>query len=272
MAEEQTSSESQDAGEAQAADQSQEGGEAQTASVQLPYTLDGQADAKLMQTLYSDSFSDNFEVLSEGDEGSAVKRVQSRLTTLGYLYKGADGVFGEGTTEGITYFQKVNGLAQSGVADRNTQAVLFSDQAIKSDKPLHDYKVIVDVSEQRVYVYQWVQEKGDYTKLVQKFKCSTGTRSNPTPLGTYDETVRRGATWHYFKNFGCWAQYAIHIDPTGDIMFHSVIFNKKGGKATSGSVSALGRRASHGCIRLAVKNAKWLWENITDGTTVVIQK
>ena len=55
-------------------------------------------------------------------------------------------------------------------------------------------------------------------------------------------------------------------------MFHSVLFTKKGGKATSGSVSALGRRASHGCIRLAVKNAKWLWENITDGTTVVVQK
>ena len=38
------------------------------------------------------------------------------------------------------------------------------------------------------------------------------------------------------------------------------------------SYRKLGTPASHGCIRLAVKNAKWLWENITDGTTVVIQK
>ena len=243
-----------------------------TPQVQPPYTLDGQAEAKLLDAIYSDSFSDNFDVLTEGDKGSAVKRVQSRLTTLEYLYKGADGAFGPATTEALAYFQKLNGLPENGVADRNTQAVLFSERALKSDKPLHEYKVVVDISEQRVYVYQWNENKDDYTKLVQKFKCSTGTRANPTPLGTYDETVRRGDNWHWFTNFACWAQYAIHIDPTGDVMFHSVIFNKKGGRPTSGSVAALGRRASHGCIRLSVANAKWLWENITDGTTVVIQK
>jgi len=37
------------------------------------------------------------------------------------------------------------------------------------------------------------------------------------------------------------------------------------------SVSNLGRRASHGCIRLTVDNAKWIYSNCPVGTTVVIQ-
>jgi lipoprotein-anchoring transpeptidase ErfK/SrfK len=55
-------------------------------------------------------------------------------------------------------------------------------------------------------------------------------------------------------------------------MIHSVLFKKKGGGPTSGSVHSLGRKASHGCVRVAVKDAKWIWENCGVGTTVVIQK
>ena len=32
----------------------------------------------------------------------------------------------------------------------------------------------------------------------------------------------------------------------------------------------LGEALSHGCIRLAPENAKWIYDNILDGTTVVI--
>ncbi len=55
-------------------------------------------------------------------------------------------------------------------------------------------------------------------------------------------------------------------------MIHSVIFQKKGGSPTSGSVRSLGRRASHGCIRVQVKDAKWIWENCGVGTQILIQK
>ncbi|MEA4897785.1 MAG: L,D-transpeptidase [Christensenellaceae bacterium] len=108
--------------------------------------------------------------------------------------------------------------------------------------------------------------------MAQEFKCSTGADRTPTPTGVFDETVRRGAQWHYFKDFGVWAQYAIHIDNTGNVMFHSVLTRKKGGQPTDASVAALGKRATHGCIRLAVSDAQWMYEHVTDGTTVVIQE
>ena len=237
---------------------------------QLPYTLNGEADAALLTALYDGTISQSYQTLVEGDKGSAVKRIQSRLTTLNYLYNGADGGFGADTKDAVSYFQKLNDLQQSGIADKTTQQVLFSQQAVPSDRPPHEYKVVVDISEQRVYVYAW--HGNSYSKQVRKMKCSSGTTSNPTPLGDYSETVRTGERWHHFKDFGCWAQYAIHIDPTGNIMFHSVIYNRKGGSPTSGSVHMLGRRASHGCIRLATKDAKWMYEHITDGTNVVIKK
>lgn len=236
------------------------------------YNLNGEADWELLETIYSGEISNTFEVLTDGMTGSAVKRVQSRLNSLGYIYQGVDGAFGATTKDALLYFQKLNGLPETGIADKNTQALLFSSGAVRNDKPLHEYKIVVDISEQRVYAYQWTEKNSNYSKLVKKFKCSTGARGTPTPTGTFDETVRLGERWHYFKDFGCWAQYAIHIDPTGNVMFHSVLFSKRGGRPTSGSVSALGRRASHGCIRLAVDDAKWMHEHVTNGTTIVIQK
>ncbi|MEF9973966.1 MAG: L,D-transpeptidase family protein [Clostridia bacterium] len=243
------------------------------AEIVLPYDVNGEADAKIMDALQNVDFSEFYETLQEGDESGAVKRVQSRLTSLAYLYKGADGAFGKTTADAVAKFQSLNGLAQTGIADKNTQALLFSQNAIVNDTPLHLYKVIVDISSQRVMVYKWNENQQDYTDLEKKFKCSSGTGRTPTPLGTFDETVRKGEQWHCFTGYrSTWAQYAIHIDPTGNIMFHSVLYNRKGGRPTSGSVSALGSRASHGCVRLATKDIKWLYNAITDGTTVIIRK
>ena len=99
-------------------------------------------------------------------------------------------------------------------------------------------------------------------------KCSTGKDETPTPKGTYQATTGPGARWHYFKKFECWAQYAYYIQ--GDIMFHSVLYNEQNGPVTQSSVNNLGRKASHGCVRLSVEDAKWLWNNCPAGTKVVV--
>ena len=111
----------------------------------------------------------------------------------------------------------------------------------------------------------WVND--EYTDLVRTMKCSTGRKSTPTPTGTFTNTGP-GARWHYFTKFDCWAQYAYYIE--GDILFHSVLYNQKGGKVTQSSVNNLGSRASHGCVRLSVEDAKWIWNNCPANTTVVV--
>jgi len=113
-----------------------------------------------------------------------------------------------------------------------------------------------------------LDDNNEYTVLVRTMKCSTGKNATPTPKGTFQATTGPGARWHYFKKYTCWAQYAYYIE--GDIMFHSVLYNQKDGPVTQSSVNNLGRKASHGCVRLAVEDAKWIWNNCPKGTQVTV--
>lgn len=233
------------------------------------YQVNGNVDGPLMDALSKGDFPVYLDTnLSVGSSGSEVMRLQSRLNSLKYVYKNVDGAFGNDTATALSYFQKLHNLPETGIADQNTLNMLYSPLAKESDKPLHDYYIIVDVSDQRVYVYAY--HDGEYSKKIKTFRCSTGLPSSPTPLGTYSESTGPGARWHYFKKFNCWAQYAYYIE--GDILFHSVLYSRRGGSPTSGSVYNLGSRASHGCVRLAVKDAKWIWEHCTAGTTVKVRK
>ena len=106
-------------------------------------------------------------------------------------------------------------------------------------------------------------------RLVKTFVCSTGLH-NTTPRGIFLDgfPVNR---WHYFQKFNCWAQYSFEV--TGDIMFHSVIYSSDNENSLrSGSLYALGNPASHGCIRLTVEDAKWVYDNVGAGTVVSIRE
>lgn len=202
-----------------------------------------------------------------GATGTEVLRVQRRLCALKYLYT-CDGGFGSLTVNALKYFQHLNGLKVTGVADAETQRILFSDGAIASDEYVFPYKIGIDTKEQKVYVYEWT-EKG-FTNLVHTFICSTGKEDYETPKGTYHASGRATYDpWYYFEEYDCFAMYAYRI--VGGIMFHSVLFNAMKEGPTMASLQALGTPASHGCVRLQVEDAQWIFENCPAGTTVVIK-
>lgn len=225
----------------------------------------GVMTADLQIRLLEDGIPIYQETVSHGSRGDEVRRVQRRLYSLNYLTaSGVDGVFGGGTEKAVSQFQGRNGLERTGIADQKTQSALFSEDAVKSIKP---YQIKISVDAQRLYVYS-PDDYDNYSILVKTFACSTGTRDHPTPLGTFTNTGP-GARWHYFKKFDCWAQYAWYVD--GDIMIHSVLYDEADESTLRrGSVSALGKRASHGCIRLSVEDARWIYNNCSSGTTVVV--
>lgn len=201
--------------------------------------------------------------ISRGARGKDVKRLQTRLNDMHYLFGGVDGQFGANTQSAIRYFQRLNGLKETGVADEETQRKLFSGDCKKSDYPMYKYRVEISISKQRVYVYEW--NYGAYDKLVKTMICTTGAVETPTPLGTFKMGGPCGR-WYYFKKYDCWAQYAYRIK--GGILFHSVLYSEKDESTLrQGSVNALGSRASHGCVRLKVEDAKWLYNNVPAGTT-----
>ena len=198
-----------------------------------------------------------------GTKGEQTYRVQRRLHSLYYLgYYQVDGKAGENTQAAIRRFQELAGLEPTGVADERTQQLLFSQDAPQDQTP---YVLKVSIDRQRVYVYALDQE-GQY-QLTKEMVCSTGL-GDSTPTGIYRKTGPQDR-WHYFTKYLCWAQYTYIID--GDIMFHSVLYSARSESTLRyTSVYNLGKKASHGCIRLSVEDARWIFENCASRTIVII--
>ncbi len=70
--------------------------------------------------------------ISNGKEGEAVEKLQRVLKDLGFYSGKVDGDCGSGTVSAIKKFQKKNNLKQTGVADADMQALLYSGKALSS--------------------------------------------------------------------------------------------------------------------------------------------
>lgn len=130
------------------------------------------------------------------------------------------------------------------------------------------YKIIVDLYYQVVMVYK-KDQNGDYTIPVRYMLCSSGAPSSQSPTGTFEMKSYR-VRYSLFNNTDVYGQYWSLI--TGRIYFHSILYSKKDASTyTESSYNNLGKNVSHGCIRLTVPDARWIWYNAAPGTTVVIR-
>ena len=197
-----------------------------------------------------------------------VRRVQRRLRALGYTADTRiDGMYGANTARVLKYFQRRNNLAETGICDANTQAALFTEVAVKSDQYVAPYMAYVLTDKCEVHIMEWTG--GGFTKEAKVFTCSTGAKNTPTQHGTF-QAVGQISPWYYMPTSHVWVRYAFQID--GNYFFHSVLFHSKGAtNPTSSSVRNLGSNVSHGCIRLSVEDAEWIYQNCTPGMTVIIQ-
>lgn len=94
------------------------------------------------------------------------------------------------------------------------------------------------------------------------FLCSTGTWTPHS--GTYNLGTKY--RWSMLKG-GVWGQYCTVI--TGNIWFHSVpYFSKNPGDLEYEEYDKLGTACSAGCVRMAVRDVKWVYDNIPAGTPV----
>lgn len=218
-------------------------------------------DVRALETLLDGDGMGYVADVTTGADEIETRRVQRRLCSLMYLTEDQiDGKFGPATASAISEFQTNNDLEATGVADRATQEALFSDDPVGDWTP---YMLEVRIGEQRVYVYQ-LNDQNRYEEL-GSFICSTGL-GDSTPLGVFTDTTPINR-WHWFEKFQCWAQYSYRI--TGNILFHSVLYSEKDTRTLRvNSVYALGSKASHGCVRLEVEAAKWIYENCERGTIV----
>ncbi len=77
-------------------------------------------DDRPFKTIYT-----NYRALRFGDAGADVSALQRRLKQLGYFSAHPTGSFREVTQNAVRYFQRINRLRVTGVADRQTLALVF---------------------------------------------------------------------------------------------------------------------------------------------------
>ena len=67
-----------------------------------------------------------------------------------------------------------------------------------------------------------------------------------------------------------YGQYCSRIH--GGILFHSVWYYRNGDPSSMSAkeYNKLGTTASHGCVRLMVADAKWIYDNVPSGSKVII--
>ena len=128
------------------------------------------------------------------------------------------------------------------------------------------YLILVNKSSHTVAIYKGSQ---DNWKKVRSFLCTVGKPSTPTTSGVFHigQTKGKYVKARYFDSYPsrCWYPTRIH----DGYMFHSVLYKIA---PTPGALNngTLGASLSHGCIRLAINNAKYIHDVIPAGTTTVI--
>lgn len=102
---------------------------------------------------------------------------------------------------------------------------------------------------------------------VKAMTCSVGTGTK-TPVGTF--SILTKDSWHTLMG-PVYAPYCSKVTSDG-IWFHPVWYYQNGNRASQSaqSYNLLGTKASHGCIRLTLIDAKWIYENCPVGTKVII--
>ena len=113
----------------------------------------------------------------------------------------------------------------------------------------------------------------DETSPVRSFPIATGQASYPTPLGTWSIATMQRDPWWIPPPDSDWAQGAKPIPPgPGNPLgtrWMGLTAPLVGIHGTPDSES-IGYSASHGCIRMHIPDADWLFEQVNVGTPVVI--
>lgn len=127
------------------------------------------------------------------------------------------------------------------------------------DDDVDKYRIDVNCEQNIVIVYR--KNNDNSYEPYKAFVCSVGT---DTPHGTFQISEK----YEWRNLFGnVWGQYATRI--TGHILFHSVpYFTPNKDDLEYEEYNKLGTVASMGCIRLTVKDVKWIYDNCPEGTVV----
>lgn len=221
--------------------------------------------------------------LKKGAKGDEVLELQVYLNRFNYRLV-LDGNFGNATLWALKDFQKRNGIPVTGIADEPTYKKLALEptsktrysgppaatsisaskaEAFVNNKGLSspsEYLIWVSTPTTHLYIFQG--SAGNW-KLIKDMRCTVGKPSTPTIKGTFS-VIGKGGYFSVPDHEEWICRYYTQF--YGDFLIHSVVYdwdlNLVDGR--------LGMYLSKGCVRVSLANAKFIYDNMPNGTTVYV--
>lgn len=174
----------------------------------------------------------------------------------GYSYFGADGIMrtGKHRVGNMTLTFRSNGR----VVINNVKTKMYVRAQLQTSPT--KWLIMLDTNNTRVGIFK---ENGHLWNLQKYWVCTTGAYGSPwTPSGRFKIGYRgyefgHGYSCYYYTQFN------------KKVLFHSVLYYKNTRTIKDGR---LGYHVSAGCVRLAINNAKWIYNNIPRKTTVRVYR
>ena len=184
--------------------------------------------------------------LRYGDRGWAVASLQRRLVELGYLGRGeVDGTFGDQTWYAVVAFQGWEQIQRDGVVGPETRWALRDARPPKPWQRL-PRALEIDLTRQVLLVV----EDGAVRRIVH---ASTGARP-PTPKGRFRVVRRLRKSWS--RRYHVWLRYALYFRRGFAIHAFPIVPDQP---------------ASHGCVRIPVEDARFVFDAAPLGTPILIR-
>ena len=161
------------------------------------------------------------------------------------------------------YIVKISNIKAKENTVKVSEKDLEKEKVDKKDKTqsTSPYFIKVNYTANVVTIYS-KDSDGNYTVPYKAMVCSCGTYTPKS--GTYKTTNKY--VWRPLIN-NVYGHYATRI--VNKILFHSVPYTSSSNDALEyWEYDKLGQTASEGCVRLTVRDAKWIYNNCPSGTMV----
>lgn len=199
-----------------------------------------------------------------GVVASALSRSGGEPTTAGTTPTRSSSASATTTPRSSTSNEATPSKPATETASRPSTATSAAASATHTIEPLvpapGKKTIVVSKKKQLVTLY-----KADGTP-VDRYRCASGVIY--PRVGTYKIFGKRKQSWSLYDDttFFYFTKFEVS-DKGNSIGFHSIPQEPDGSL-----VGGLGKPVSHGCVRLAKKNAKFLYEWAPIGTKVIVKK
>jgi lipoprotein-anchoring transpeptidase ErfK/SrfK len=162
-------------------------------------------------------------------------------------------------------------LLKEAIRANSRGPIAIAYRYVKPDVTRHNFKPVVVIRRGSHLLYFY---KGAHMRRRGRFGVAVGQPIYPTPIGKFTIVTKQRNPWWYPPD-SAWAAGASPIPPgPGNPLGTRWMGLSASGVGIHGTPDAasIGYSASHGCIRMRIPDAEWLFERVEIGSTVFIVK